>query len=100
MAAWLFSRVASFQFGECPPQPGENAAGFVDLSKAVRRDAEVALGLSAALGCGLTDPGRDQALGLEALQRGVHAADRHIPATVLFEFTRDRHAVSLFAEMD
>src|ERR1019366_3388353 len=98
-SCWLLPQI-QFQIGEGLPQPGQHSARFVYLSKSFPGDAEVSLGFSAALRSWIAQGGNDQALGFHALQCGVDAAHRYIPAAVRFEFAGYGHTVCVMAEMN
>ena len=58
------------------------------------------LGLAAALGGRLAEPGLHEAAALEPGERGVDGSDRDVAPRVLGELAPDRHAVGLVAEPD
>src|ERR1017187_2287825 len=92
----LLSQI-QFQFRESLPHPGQNPARFVNLSQPFFRDPKVSLGFSTTLRGWIAQVGDDQPLGLQTLQRCINTAYRNTPATIPFQFTRDGHAVGLFA---
>ena len=62
------------------------------------RDFEVPLPLAAALRRRIADARLDQALLLEALERGVHRAHGHAAAAALLDLGAHRRAIGVGAE--
>jgi hypothetical protein len=70
----------------------------MDGAQTLAGDAEVALGAAAALGGGFTEVRGDEALGLEAIECGVDAADGDVAAALLGELSGERDAVGFISE--
>src|SRR6201999_2303340 len=97
-AIFVDSCQVPLQLRQSLPQANQRSLRSPHLSQSGFGNAKITLGPAAAFRCRVADSGRHQTPLFHPIEGRVHAAESDFPPAALFDFQRNRNAVSVVAE--